>query len=78
MREIPEDLRKTLRNRRAALHLGRDELAEKVGCSEKFIGLVERGERVPGPPLARKIAEVLELEGPTLALWDAATAWSAR
>jgi DNA-binding XRE family transcriptional regulator len=78
LREIPPDLLTTIRGRRSRLGLGRDEVAQRVGCTERFIGYMERGERVPSPPLAKKIADVLDLDDTTAALWEACTGWRAR
>lgn len=44
---------------RVANHISRTVLAAAVGVSERHIAFIERGERMPSLPLARRIAQKL-------------------
>lgn len=44
---------------RLANHITRTVLAAAVCVSERLIAIIERGERIPSLPLARKIAQKL-------------------
>src|SRR5262245_31715940 len=52
-----------LRQRRSALLLGRDELAQQVGCAVVTLRKIEADERRPSLAIAERLAERLELEG---------------
>ena len=47
---------------RKANKLTQDQMAEKVGCSVKFIGLVERGVNAPSVAGLEKFAKALKIE----------------
>lgn len=47
---------------RKANKLTQDQLAEAVGCSVKFIGLVERGVNAPSIAGLEKFAKALKIE----------------
>jgi transcriptional regulator with XRE-family HTH domain len=47
---------------RKARKLTQDQLAEAVGCSVKFIGLVERGVNAPSIAVLEKFAKALKIE----------------
>lgn len=69
---------KAVRDRRTALQLTQDELAERAGLTGKYIGTVERGERDPGlfsmQVLAKALGTVLGdlMGGAPIALSDRA------
>ncbi len=46
--DVQQAFGKAIRDRRIALKLTQDELAERAGLTGKYIGTVERGERDPG------------------------------
>lgn len=46
--DLQQAFGKAVRDRRMALQLTQDELAERAGLTGKYIGTVERGERDPG------------------------------
>lgn len=49
------EARKQLRTWRRAQDLTQTELASKLGCTKDFIGLLERGERMPGLRFANAV-----------------------
>ncbi len=50
-----------LKQRRSALLLSRDQLAQKVGCAEVTLRKIEADERRPSLPIAERLADLLEL-----------------
>src|SRR5262245_59582857 len=52
-----------LKQRRSALLLSREELAEQVGCAEVTLRKIEADERRPSLVIAERLAELLELAG---------------
>ncbi len=50
-----------LKQRRAALDLTQEALAERVGCAAQTIRKIESGERRPSRDMAERLAQVLEL-----------------
>lgn len=50
------DLRAARRNK--GLHL--KDVAEVAGISESYLSMIERGQVVPGPPVALRLAEFYE------------------
>ena len=53
-----------LKQRREALHLTQQELAEKLGCGESTIGAYEREDRRPRRAMAERLAEILAIPAP--------------
>ncbi|MCK9477960.1 MAG: helix-turn-helix transcriptional regulator [Firmicutes bacterium] len=45
---------------RNALNLTQEELANKVGATQVFISHIEKGYKIPGLELTKRIAEALE------------------
>jgi predicted ATPase/class 3 adenylate cyclase/DNA-binding XRE family transcriptional regulator len=52
-----------LKQRRSALLLSRDELAQQVGCAEITLRKIEADERRPSLAVAERLADLLELTG---------------
>src|SRR5829696_4532124 len=50
-----------LKQRRSALLLSRDQLAQQVGCAEVTLRKIEADERRPSLAIAERLADVLEL-----------------
>ena len=48
-----------IQNRRRALKMTQEEFAEKIGISFKYVGMIERGLRIPKLETFIKIANVL-------------------
>lgn len=46
--------------RRAELNLTQEELAEKVGVTQAFISLVEKGFKTPSVEVSKRLAEALD------------------
>src|SRR5258706_2592875 len=59
-----------LKQRRSALLLSRDQLAQQVGCAEIALRKIEADERRPSLAIAERLANLLELRAdePTLFL----------
>jgi transcriptional regulator with XRE-family HTH domain len=58
----------SLRESRLAAGLTQVQLAKKVGKSQGYVSLLERGQRRPSAPLARRLAKVLRLPPTALPL----------
>ena len=54
-----ESIGKNIRERRLAMHLHQDELAERTGLSANYIGMIERGEKAPSLESFVRIANAL-------------------
>ena len=50
-----------LKQRRSALLLSRDQLAQQVGCAEVTLRKIEADERRPSLAIAERLADLLEL-----------------
>ncbi|NPV93468.1 MAG: helix-turn-helix transcriptional regulator [Firmicutes bacterium] len=50
-----------IREERKRAHLTQEQLAEKVGCNESYIGQVERGEKNPSLEVVVRIANALNV-----------------
>src|SRR6476469_6491249 len=50
-----------LKQRRSALLLSRDQLAQQVGCAEVTVRKIEADERRPSLAIAERLSDVLEL-----------------
>lgn len=51
-----------LKARRKEMRLTQEDLADKIGVSKQYIGLIERGKVSPGLDVIEKIAEALNCE----------------
>lgn len=60
--ELREVVRRNIRNRRNALSMPVDELAEMVDLSPSYIGAIERGEKAGSLETLCSIAKALNLE----------------
>lgn len=54
-----ESIGRNIRERRLAMHLHQDELAERTGLSSKYIGMIERDEKAPSLDSFVRIANAL-------------------
>lgn len=61
------DPKELLRKWRAASKLTQEDAAKRAGCSSDMLGMVERGERMPGRRLANQFKAIADI--PTEA-WD--------
>lgn len=43
-------------------HLSQSELARQIGCSQKHISSLERGETSASPAMAKKLADILSVD----------------
>jgi transcriptional regulator with XRE-family HTH domain len=55
------NLGSALRRRRADLGLRQRQVAERVGITEDYLGLIERGQRSPSADLLEKLSEELHV-----------------
>src|SRR5215218_4105294 len=58
-----------LKQRRSALLLSRDQLAQQVGCAEVTLRKIEADERRPSLAIAERLADLLELRTDERALF---------
>ena len=61
-----ETIGKNIRKYRKQRKLGQDQLAEKTDLSTNYIGMIERGEKIPALETFLKIANALEVSADML------------
>ncbi|MBP7810696.1 helix-turn-helix transcriptional regulator [Uruburuella suis] len=51
-----------IKQNRERKQLSQAELAEKVGCTQTYISYLERSQKAASPTVAKKIADVLDID----------------
>jgi len=59
--QIRQSLKRSISFHRATRGWSQEELAERLGLSVAYTGMLERGERVPATPVLIKLAEVFQI-----------------
>lgn len=59
---MEDNLKKVLSGKRANLGYSHQQVADKVGITRQFYGMIENGERRPSVEVAKKIAKTLDLD----------------
>jgi transcriptional regulator with XRE-family HTH domain len=55
-----------MKEQRHTLRISQAKLAEKIGTSTHYIGMIEIGKKFPSPEMLERIAEALEIDTPEL------------
>ena len=55
-------MRLWLKKEREIKNFTQQSIAKNVGVERQYYGMIEKGERTPSPKVAKKIAEVLDLD----------------
>ena len=66
MTKLQECLAQNMKHYRKLRHLTQESLAERIGTSTNYIGIIETGGSFPSPQMIEKIAEALEIDSPQL------------
>ncbi len=66
MTKLQECLAQNMKYYRKLRHLTQESLAERIGSSTNYIGIIEIGGSFPSPQMIEKIADALEVPSPQL------------
>ena len=66
MTKVQECLAQNMKHYRKERRFTQEQLAEKIGTSTNYIGVIEIGSKFPSPKMIEKIAEALEIPSPKL------------
>lgn len=66
MTKLQECLAQNMKYYRKLRHLTQESLAERIGSSTNYIGIIEIGGSFPSPQMIEKIADALEVPSPKL------------
>jgi transcriptional regulator with XRE-family HTH domain len=75
---MPKPIESPIRTARVALGLSREALAQRLGVSVTWLGIVERGPVFASPALLARIATTLGLDPATLSTGTCSVARDAR